>query len=289
MQSDLLIETVVAGAEIASGVDVLFLSKRMDQRALYRNTASKPSPDRKPDWTSEEHQFLAENLGRLSHEEIGSHIGRSQYAVKLRQTRTGLPAASKQPGWLTSRGVARTLGVDEHAVIKLGKRGILPLVLVPGKRNIKRIKKLRLYMWAINPEHWCYFRWSNVKDQHLKRLIELAVQSWPDEWWTPGQSARYFGVGVSCINQRIRKGSLPATRWGNWRIKRSDVIRLKISPGKGSNRFWVYKFTDNADRFLLKAIDEMGLGYANVGRMMKISDYAIKNRYLELKGMSCQN
>lgn len=93
-----------------------------------------------------------------------------------------------------------------------------------------------LVRFAVNPENWIYFKPEHVKDPYLKRLIQMRRARWPDEWWRIGQVAAYYGVSVVAVNKCIHDGRLPATRWGNWWIKRSDATTLKILPGAGSTQ-----------------------------------------------------
>jgi len=251
-------------------------------RAIYR---CRIKPSRSSFWTQEEHQFLAENLGILSHADIGRHIGRSANAVKIRQVRKGLPSASKQPGWLTGQQAAQILGIDIHSIMQLEERGLLPMEIIPGERKIRRIKKLRLYMWAINPEHWIYFRYEKVADQHLKRLLTLARERWGDEWWTTGQAARYFGVDCRCIHMRIMSGVLPAKRWGNWWVRRSDMLKFQIYPGRGESQR--HKFTTGMDEFIMRAVDDLGYTRIHTARLMGLSTHLIAQRYQELKECQC--
>ena len=223
---------------------------------------------------------MADNLGELSYEEIGERLGRNPKAIEIIRIRKDIPSASKKPGWLTGMGVTKILGNDIHSVILYNKYGILDFDKVPGDRGILRIKKLRLYMWAINPENWIYFKYENVKDRHLKRLLTLARERWDDEWWTPGQAGAYFGVDSGLINNRILNGTLPAKRWGNWWIKRSDVVRLHIQPGKAGYK---YQFTPRADAFILKAVDQLGYTYVLTAKLIGVTDNLVARRYKELK------
>src|SRR3989304_6585927 len=78
-------------------------------------------------WSEADELFLAENLGRLTDKEIGDALGRSEVAVHLRWSRElRLPAPSKDPRYMTARGVARALGVDEHVATHWIDSGILP-------------------------------------------------------------------------------------------------------------------------------------------------------------------
>ena len=83
-------------------------------------------PPNRRRWLATEDEFLRKNLGRLTYSGIGEHLGRSTYAVKIRQVRQLIPAMSKRPGWYTGNQVACILGVDIHNIMMLVHRAILP-------------------------------------------------------------------------------------------------------------------------------------------------------------------
>jgi hypothetical protein len=274
MSNDALIDAIVAGAELAGGASPEWVSGRFGARAL---TPARRG-NRPVAWSRAELDYLRAHLGALPVPVIAERLGRSADAVHVVQVRKRLPAASKQPGFLTGHQAARVLGVDIHAVMKLSARGILPMERIPGERRIMRIRVLRLYAWAVNPWHWLYFKPDRMGDRRLARLVALAQLRWNDEWWSIGRAAAYHGVTVNGINQQIRRGKLPgAVDWGNWWIRRSDVEKMTIRPGKGSNRWPGGNFTPAADAFLRRAY-EMGLTTPVIGRMMKRSPKAVNYR-----------
>jgi hypothetical protein len=235
-------------------------------------------------WTREEESFLRRNLGRMTFRQIGVRLGRSENAVKIKQVRRQIPVPSKRPGFYTGNQVARILCVDIHCIILLHKRGLLKFAVLAGERRILQISQVSLWVWAINPMNWIYFKPHRVRDQRLRRLIELRQAMWDDEWWTPGQVARFYGLVTSnTVNQAIRRGQLPATRWGNWWIKRSDALNRPFYPGKGRSTGKDH-WPPRADAFILRARDELRLPYAVIGRMMKWPEKRVMYRYYTLKG-----
>lgn len=226
-------------------------------------------PSAPPRWTAAEDNFLVANLGWLSEAEIAAHLNRSVNAVHLRWFRDlKLPAPSRHPDIVTANRSAAMLGVDGHNVIKLINRGLLPARTLPGGRNIRVIRRVTLRCWVINPDHWPYFRpWQKtLPDPHLRRLVTLKMARWDDAWWTPGQAARHHRLATSSvINRRILTGELPAIRWGNWWIKRSDVIQQTFFIGKGSAG---YVWSPRADEYLLAA-RAAGDTWASIARKMK--------------------
>jgi len=239
-----------------------------------------PAP---PRWTAEEDAFLEANLGWLSEAEIAERLGRSVNAVHLRWFRDlKLPAPSRHPDIVTANQVAAMLGVDGHSIIKLINRGLLPARTLPGDRNIRVIRRITLHRWVINPDHWPYFRpWQKtIPDPHLRRLVTLKMARWDDEWWTPGQVAEYHGLTSSnVINRRILNGDLPAIRWGNWWIKRSDALGQIFFVGKGSAG---YVWSPRADAYLLAA-RAAGETWADIARKMKWTRQRVAYRWRYLQ------
>lgn len=230
-------------------------------------------------WTAAEHEYLVENIGLMPIEEIAARLGRSVNGLHVRIVRKRIPVASKQAGWMTAYRAGRALGMDIHSVLRLYRSGIFPVEPIPGK-TILRIRRVTLYRWAVNPENWIYFKVQNMTDRHLKRLVQLAQTRWGDAWWTVGQTAAHHGVGISAIDAAILRGKLPAKRWGNWYVRRSEAERYAIAPGKGSNQAIISakRWSKRADAFLLRARAE-GRPYADIARMMKRKPKAVDYRY----------
>jgi len=258
---DSLIEFAVINSQAESGVPAEW---------LVVNGAVRPSCDsrinRPARWTSEEDHFLVENLGYLTFEEIGAILGRTSLAIKIRQIRREIHSPSKRPGWMTGNDVVKALGTDIHSIIKMMKRGIMPMDILPGTKGIMQIKKIRFYIWAIKPDHWIYFKPPKMGDKHLQRLVLLAQSRWDDEWWNVGRVAAYHNTDNRQVNLHILAGRLPAVRWGNWFVKRSDAIGYHFNHGRGSAT--AKTWPPGADAFLLYA-RAMGLEWKTIGRMMK--------------------
>jgi len=275
---DTLLDVVIAQAEIESGVDPKWLSKSLRVPPM----AIAPVNQAIQQWTEEEEQFMADHLMELGYDGVAEVLGRTATAVKIHQTRMGLPAPSKTSGWLTMQAAARILGNDIHAISLWRGRGILQgFVTVPGLRQITMLPWTRLYRFAVNPENWCYFKREKVRDDHLRRLIQIVESRWDDEWWTTGQVAEYFGLASSnSVQCAIMRGSLPAVKWGNWHVKRSDALAYRWYSGFGSiEKEW----SARADAFILKARDEWDKSFGEIARMMKWKAGRVAYRYQSLK------
>lgn len=197
-----------------------------------------------PAWTEDEDQFLRESLGVIPIDKIARKLGRSRSAVKIRFTRQGMQAPSKRSAYYTRRQVADILGIDIHQVCELGALGLLVFEDIPGmekRRNeMKRIHSSRLRRFVVDPMNWPYFRYRQDKKARklphpgYNKLVQLVAARWDDEWWTTGRVAKHFGLTSSgVINRRIRLGILPAIRWGNWYVRKSEALKLTIYAGRG--------------------------------------------------------
>jgi hypothetical protein len=111
--------------------------------------------------------------------------------------------------------------------------------------------------WVLQPDHWIYVKPERVGAMHprgkrglgesydfafwedARRMVVKARRAWKDRWLTPGEATRILKIypkanarrriqddrlrGQHYVNAAILKGHLKATRWGNWRIKKSDL------------------------------------------------------------------
>ena len=179
---------------------------------------------------------------------------------------------------------SHALGMDVHALSRLWNYGRIDFDIMPGKRGIKRIRKVSLYRWAITPKNWPYFKTEIMQDLHLQRLVRRAQSRWPDQWLTPGQAAKLMGLDDSRpINKAIHDGNLPGVRWGNWFVLKSDVVKLRFVTGRGGHPKQTYS-TPRADRFIAWARLETDLTYEDIGRMMKWEAKLVSARWYRIRG-----
>ncbi len=248
-------------------------------------TQAEAAPRRKaPPWSEEQDEFLCANLGLLSEEEMAATLGRTPTAVHLRWKRDlGLPAPSKTPGYVTAHQAAGMLGVDVHAVCRWIEREWLPARLLPFRnRKVWRIRVGDLKRFAVRPENWIYFRPGRVRDPTLACLVALAVERWDDEWLTPGQVATMHGVVHQAVNRFIRAGKLPAVKWYNWQIRRSDAERVFFPKGRGHG--CELDWSEEGDAFLVLA-RAVGYSHAAIARVMDYPFHRVEARLTRLRRM----
>ena len=274
METDRMVDLAVAFGRLQGGADPSLVSRSMGDRevALLRRAIDSRKAARKPlanRWTEEEMAFVRQTLGYLGLEEIAGLLGRSKIAVKILYTRKGWPAPSKQPHELTAHKISVIMGKCVKTIIYMIELGILPGRIMPGSlRKIYLVRRMSFEIWLVNPANWIYFKHEKMRDARLRRLVELAKSRWPDEWLTTGQVAKLVGLKESnAVEARIKRGQLPARRWANWHVLRSDAERMQIVPGRGSPGRSRLPFTERGDSFLQFARAE-GKGWAEIERMM---------------------
>lgn len=265
---DALIEESVVFGELAAGTPASWLSTQADARMVAVLSATTDFSSRKAaEWTPAEKRFLTDNVRWMTDDELARSLGRTPEAVHIQRERElKLPPRRQDPEWPTAREVARLLGIGcSKTVVRWVEAGWVVGRKLALDACMWGVSRQSLTRFVVNPENWIYFQPQRVRDPYLRRLLQLRQARWQDAWWTPGQAAAYHGVSPNAINQCIRGGRLSAKRWGNWWIKRSDAVALRISPGKGHNEQIVW--TDAGDAFLLLA-RALGLSLATIAPLM---------------------
>lgn len=280
---DSLIEEAVVYGELTAGTRAHWLSSQADARMVSVMAARHANQhERAAAWTPAEEQFVRANRWRMSDEELGQALGRSREAISIYwQRNLRLPMRSKDPECPTAREVGRMLGLGcSKTVVRWIEEGILPGYQLPMDRQVWGIPRQALVRFVVNPENWIYFRTERVEDPYLRRLVELRRARWHDAWWTPGQVCAYHGVTQGAINRAILEGRLPASRWGNWWIKRSDAVAFRITPRKGHTP--EIAWTSTGDAFLLLA-RALGFSYTAIGALNGWPDSRVAFRLTALE------
>ncbi|MDD5302974.1 MAG: hypothetical protein PHS14_07660 [Elusimicrobia bacterium] len=237
------IEEAAALAEVETG------ARGASTLRLCRTDSGKLASRR---WTDEENDYIRESHGRISEHVIAGHLGRSELSVHLHIERDlHLVAASKAPNILTAEQVSWGLGMGcGKSVHRLMDGGLMPHRKLPekerGRSRTRIVDRQALLLWMLKPEHWVYFKPERVGTlrqqgargvaenydfafwEDARELVLKARSAWKDEWLTPGQVALALGyknarTGAHSLNTAIHRGTLKATRWGNWWILRSDL------------------------------------------------------------------
>jgi hypothetical protein len=274
-----IIDAATTEAAIRAGVPDRALKVRCANYSRVIGGGARPLGS--PRWLPAELRFLKNNIGKMTDKEIGAEIGRTETAVKIKRQRSGYPAHSKRPGWMTGRAAGEILGLDIHGIMTLTERGLLPHVVIPGQRGILALKRVTLFRWAVNPLNWIYFKPEKVRDARLRRMIELKRARWGDEWWTSQQVARLHGVHHTDVQRYIEHGKIKAVKYGNWHVLRSEAERPGLTipkAGKGSGH--ELDWSEECDLFWLIGM-AVGLSSHRLDAMSKLprkrSSYRVLN------------
>lgn len=246
-------------------------------------------------WTPEEDQFLRQNHGWMTEEEIAKVLGRPKNAIHLRWKRDlHLPAPSRHPDYLTANQAALMIGLDAHKLAHWCDVGLIPARALPSERHIRIIHRTSFDRWVTSPANWIYFNWRKIPDLRLRKLCALRAKRWGDEWWTTVQVAKYHGVESKDVLRLIKLGKIPGVQvatslggrhkdpsWKNWFVRKSDAIEAVFIRGRGSGH--EVRFTRRAERWMLKA-HRKGLSFQAIARTMgsKCDSQTIKKNVLRL-------
>jgi len=289
MDVDALIEEAVAVGHLQNGGAVSLLAQNGNGAALrlaaiHGSANGRSNSSYENLWTPEEEARLADLLRQYPVEVIAQKLGRTRTAVYVHMKRLRLPGPSKQPGEWTATAVARRMGMCGKTIAELIDRGILSGRVASTTRNIRVVKIVTFKRWLVNPLNWIYFKFERIRDPQLKRLVAHQRARWDDEWWSTGRVAAYHGLKDSCLVQKyISEGKIPAVRWANWWVLRSDAMNAEFTRGKGSNplRVWSYE----ADKFMVLA-SAMGVSVRTIGEMTGYGEKRARARlrHLEQRG-----
>ncbi len=289
----LMVETALMEGQLAAGVAPSVVASRSPLgskavAALVPKSGGTARKAKSPSWISGEDQFLKSYLGILSEKEMAEALGRSEIAIHLRWKRDlKLPAPSKHPDMITGEQIAQGMGVDGKKAALLIDRGILYGHRLPSERTIRVVSRTILLMFLTNPRNWCYFdprrvgskprRSSGSFDYEFwskaRRLVRKRMFLWKDKWLRIGEAARCLGIEQGVLNNAIRKGKIPATDWGNWRLLKSDVEKAKTSGyfrGTGKDRKGEERLvlSSSAEAFLVLA-EAVGMFHTEIGALMR--------------------
>ena len=229
-------------------------------------------------WNTYEDDFLRQNLGILTEEQMAEYLGRSPMAVHLRWERDlNLPAPSRNPDYYTANQASLVLGLTSvHPIVHWCRVGLIKYRLMAGLRGMLLIKRSDLTAWVVNPDNWVYIDWERITDPHLRRLCELRQARWGDEWLTTVEAAKLRCVEATVFARLCKQGKIngiqiPSRSGRNfsgsstlWYLRRSEAMTVVIIRGKGTHRSI---FTPRAVDWMMRAT-LAGLGPTAVWRTM---------------------
>lgn len=231
-----------------------------------------------PRWTAEQAR-LAEALIEqgLSVAEIGARVGRSGMAVGLWVRRQSGRIRGHRP--MTARDVARAMGgLDSKVVARWIDVGWLEV-----RRGIGAGPNCR---WWVEVDALIAFI-GDERTWHAwtpERIADGELRAWAlarrgqVRYLTPGEVGARFGLTSKTVNSWIRRGQLPARRWGNWRVLESDLAGFE-PPGARSKAGMVVRRFSAAEDARLRSLRASGLGWTAIGAALGRNPSSIEARY----------
>ena len=163
---DELINDAVIYGEVSTGAPLNWMAARgYDPKAIISHAAGH-TPARRAGWTDEEEEYLRQNLGWLSEQQMADHLGRTVEGIHIHWEREmRLPAPTRHPDWLPCNQVAIALGIPCVKTITgwIEKFKFLPGRPLPANRKIVVVHREDLIRFAVNPKNWLYFKTERVR------------------------------------------------------------------------------------------------------------------------------
>lgn len=193
-------------------------------------------------WTLKEETLLAQKYGRVARCELAKMLGRTEAAVDVRVTVLGLPSPRSWTHIMLSGVLTYALGFScQKSIIALMRREVFPVHYVYlGNTKTPAVNIKRMQQWLADPHNWYCLDVNKIRYPRFKSVVRRVRQAWDDEWLTVGQVAPMLGYSQQGINKLIHNGALSAKRHNNWRVLRSEALRVKqvVQAGGGC---WHYK------------------------------------------------
>jgi len=167
---------------------------------------------KRPRWTQADLDFLNDNYGVMSDADLGRRLGgRSVNALKIISFRR-LNGVNRKTNLYTARTIARTVGVDDKAVVAWLKRGY-----IRGKKSGIGAGKSLVWNFQYDDIVRCLRRrpWLvNRKKAEESYFRTIAQEQWDSNpWYSCGEAAYYLGlVDHNVVKRFIRRGWLKAER-----------------------------------------------------------------------------
>jgi hypothetical protein len=248
---DSFLEEAITIGQLESGIAPALVAARGSKALVERHQTAYQQTGRNTPWTPAEMSYLRQNA-HLSNDELGQRLGRSKDAVKIRRMRFGVPAPTKVAPHreLSARAVGDMMGWCGKKVKRL-----IHEYGLPARETVAGIHMVDVpifYRWILRPENFVFvLNLQSIQNESLRRMISVRMAQWDDAWWSVGQVARWHGVDGRTVTMNIYRGRLPAVRWNNWRVLRSDAMAFRVFSGKGG--YTPLDWSVDGDAFLVLA------------------------------------
>lgn len=177
-----------------------------------------------PRWTPREVDRLIDLIDQgYGYAHIARRLKRSELAVTLKAKRLGYQLLSTRAA-LTASDIARLLSLRCAKVVSIWIRryGLKARNASRSVRPLWRVQWEKLCAWLEDPAHWMAYDPARCTDPPLREHL-LEIRAGQPRWLRLGDVARRYCVSFQAVAQWITRGHLPATRYGNWWIRESDL------------------------------------------------------------------
>lgn len=236
-------------------------------------------------WSEDEIAYLREHYGVQETAQIARHLGRTFTAVRVRATRLRLSIRKRRrrAGIYNARQVARMLGIGcSKTVALLIDAGHLA-ARVSGRdplRPIYRIERDEMEAFLARPVAGVVVDPERIADPGLRAVYLRADHH---RWLTTAEAAERLDVSARALARHAREGTIPALRWGNWRIHEVDlpVIRRILRGLANRKPAPTRRFTPDEDARTLAAL-AVGYSATEVAEMLGRAEGSVVGRSIRL-------
>jgi DNA-binding transcriptional MerR regulator len=200
----------------------------MFRRSLARQgliTIPKRSATHRP-WTADDllqlRLLIDEGFGYAA---IAERLSRTENAIFMKTKDIGYKLLHSREA-LTCKEIADLLGLacPKRVTRWITTYGLRARNAQAGtnKPTIWRVQWGDLLDWLEDERHWMAYDPATITDPQLRERLTRLRAGRPG-WLRPGEVARRYHVGADAVKQWIVKGFIPATRYGNWWVRESDL------------------------------------------------------------------
>lgn len=195
-----------------------------------RRTNAEPAPrerkkaKRGPAWTTADLDHLKELVDQgYGYAVIARRLKRSEMAVRVKAKRIKYRLLHSRAA-LTCREVGRLLGLPCSKTVArwIEAYGLRARNARPSGCPLWRVQWEDLCDWLDDPAHWMAYDPARCTEPPLREHL-TEIRAGEPRWLRPGEVAERYIVDSGTVKQWIAKGFLPATRYGNWWVRESDL------------------------------------------------------------------
>lgn len=203
-------------------VNLVRVNKKIDRPVLKKHQA----------WSEEDLQYLRQNLGILSDEELSTTLGRSAAAIHVISVRK--LKIKRTENIYTSTKVAKLLGITcPKTIVNWIDHGWLKAKRAPYCQGLNQVWSidfenivacLRLYPWLANR--------TKMPEHYFKELVQKEYADNP--WYSLDEANKILGLRCRhCIPRYIKRGLLKAEKapgaphQGVWIIRKKDLEKFQ--------------------------------------------------------------